>query len=613
MPFAVECELPIALPIDRASPLATWGQCAAAIITGRKSMRSPTFAAFTGFALVALTACSDAATRVGAPDASNDSRIGTDGLAASYTSGSQSGGKYDDKDKGRKTKSDRDDDGDDDFGGSKGHGPMDKVTICHAAGRAGTTKYVEITVSRNASYAHIDEHGTPRAGHEEDYYAEEGRGCSGRGTIKKTLVEVKTSGPNGSMPNDPTWHPGETLTIPFGETRWLFYRIDYSLPSKGYGTITEDPAAVCATLGAGFNCSFNTGGKYSWSVRGSGSLIVQIDVTNKSVCGNRTFVNTAKLTPKHDTPISASASQPLALTCPTSIKLSKKLVGVMKEGATPGSMMPDPAWTPGSSIVVIPIGSTRWLDYDVTYTLPNGITGTITEDSHAVCATLGTFILQCSFNLAPTSSGVYSWSVTSGVDKKITVPIDLGGGGGGSCGDHIFTNTAKLTPSVGSPVTASTDITVRVVCPPPITITKTLVGVMKEGATPGSMMPDPAWTPGSSLVVIPIGSTRWMDFAVSYTLPAGVTGTITEDSHAVCGTLGTFILQCSFNLAPTSTGVYSWSVVSGGNPVIVPIDLGGGGGGSCGDHIFTNTAKLTPSVGSAVSASKDITVRVVCP
>jgi hypothetical protein len=280
----------------------------------------------------------------------------------------------------------------------------------------------------------------------------------------------------------------------------------------------------------------------------------------------------------------------------------------------PGTMEPDPAWTPGSSVVVIPIGETRWLDYDVTYTLPNGVTGTITEDSRAVCATLGTFILQCAFNLAPTPTGVYSWSVTSGIDKHITVPIDLGGGGGGSCGDQKFINTAKLTPSVGSPVTASAEITVRVVCPPPITLTKKLVGVMRMGpGGPGTMEPDPAWAPGSDLVVIPIGQTRWLDYEVSYTLPAGVTGTITEDSNAVCSTLGTFILQCAFNLAPTPTGVYSWSVASGGTPVLVPIDLGGGGGGSCGDHKFTNTAKLTPSIGSPVSASKDITVRVVCP
>lgn len=48
-----------------------------------------------------------------------------------------------------------------------------KVTICHAAGRAGTTKYVTLTISRNAVYkdpgGHFYENGTPQAGHEQDY------------------------------------------------------------------------------------------------------------------------------------------------------------------------------------------------------------------------------------------------------------------------------------------------------------------------------------------------------------------------------------------------------------------------------------------------------------
>ena len=48
----------------------------------------------------------------------------------------------------------------------------DKVTICHAAGQAGTTHFVEITASRNAIFGeagHFYEDGTPRAGHEDDF------------------------------------------------------------------------------------------------------------------------------------------------------------------------------------------------------------------------------------------------------------------------------------------------------------------------------------------------------------------------------------------------------------------------------------------------------------
>jgi hypothetical protein len=345
-------------------------------------------------------------------------------------------------------------------------------------------------------------------------------------------------------------------------------------------------------------------------VRGKGSMYLTIDVKNQSACvDDRTFINTAKLTPKKGTAVIAKASVKIKVVCPTPIKFEKKLTEVLTSGATPGSMIPDPNWQPGQTTVVIPIGQTRWLHYDVTYTLPSGVTGTITENSAEVCGTLGTFVLQCSFNLAPTANGIYSWPASG--SGKVIVPIDLGGGGGGSCGDHKFVNTAKLTPSTGPVVTASHEITVRVVCPPPIQLTKTLTEVLMSGSTPGSMIPDPNWRPGQTTVVIPIGQTRWLHYDVAYTLPSGVTGTITENSTEVCGSLGTFRLQCSFNHAPTPNGIYSWPA-SGSGKVVVPIDLGGGGAGSCGDQKFVNTARLTPSVGSVVTATNEITVRVVC-
>lgn len=47
-----------------------------------------------------------------------------------------------------------------------------KVTLCHAAGQAGTTKFTTLTISYNAAFGragHFYEDGTPRAGHEDDY------------------------------------------------------------------------------------------------------------------------------------------------------------------------------------------------------------------------------------------------------------------------------------------------------------------------------------------------------------------------------------------------------------------------------------------------------------
>lgn len=56
--------------------------------------------------------------------------------------------------------------------------PEDKITICHGAGRDGTTHFETLTISRNAVYqdqgqgGHFYENGTPKAGHEQDYFGE---------------------------------------------------------------------------------------------------------------------------------------------------------------------------------------------------------------------------------------------------------------------------------------------------------------------------------------------------------------------------------------------------------------------------------------------------------
>jgi len=47
--------------------------------------------------------------------------------------------------------------------------PVEKITICHADGLAGTVKFSEITVAPPAAELHISlETGTPQAGHELD-------------------------------------------------------------------------------------------------------------------------------------------------------------------------------------------------------------------------------------------------------------------------------------------------------------------------------------------------------------------------------------------------------------------------------------------------------------
>lgn len=46
----------------------------------------------------------------------------------------------------------------------------DKVTICHAAGLAGSTQFATLTIPTPALSGHFDNNGTPLAGHEEDFF-----------------------------------------------------------------------------------------------------------------------------------------------------------------------------------------------------------------------------------------------------------------------------------------------------------------------------------------------------------------------------------------------------------------------------------------------------------
>jgi hypothetical protein len=206
---------------------------------------------------------------------------------------------------------------------------QNKVTICHAAGRLGTTHYVEITVGAPAQYAHINEHGNPQAGHEEDYYTTKGSDCGAASpgpTLTKTLVDVMKAGPTvGSMVHDDAWVPGMPLVIPVDQTRWLFYQLSYTLPAGMTGTISENSVTVCGSLGTfRIQCSFNespvTAPVYSWpAVSGAGSVTVQIDLGGggAGMCGDRLFTNTAVLTPSSGPPVTATFTSPIRVVAGT--------------------------------------------------------------------------------------------------------------------------------------------------------------------------------------------------------------------------------------------------------------------------------------------------------
>ncbi len=57
-------------------------------------------------------------------------------------------------------------------GAARAAPPRGKVTICHAVGKAGATRFVEITVAFNAAFGrggHFNANGTGRAGHDQDF------------------------------------------------------------------------------------------------------------------------------------------------------------------------------------------------------------------------------------------------------------------------------------------------------------------------------------------------------------------------------------------------------------------------------------------------------------
>ena len=98
-----------------------------------------------------------------------------------------------------------------------------KVTVCHAAGRAGTIKYVAIDVSAHGANEHFRDNGTPRAGHELDFIATKERPCNAEPVRKAELRVCKlSSGINPDNANrDAKFHfrtsDGHEFTLHFFE------------------------------------------------------------------------------------------------------------------------------------------------------------------------------------------------------------------------------------------------------------------------------------------------------------------------------------------------------------------------------------------------------------
>ena len=80
-----------------------------------------------------------------------------------------------------------------------------KITICHAAGRDGTTHYRTLDISYNAVYGpggHFNENGTPRAGHENDHL-----GACTCSELINCPITTSTSSPTCKPTRKPTHKP----------------------------------------------------------------------------------------------------------------------------------------------------------------------------------------------------------------------------------------------------------------------------------------------------------------------------------------------------------------------------------------------------------------------
>jgi hypothetical protein len=93
----------------------------------------------------------------------------------------------------------------------------EKVTLCHAAGREGTTQYVTLTISRNAAFGeagHFFENGTPRAGHEQDYLGpcRDATPTTDTTTTTETTTTTTTSPPDTTTTTQPPTQTETTTT-----------------------------------------------------------------------------------------------------------------------------------------------------------------------------------------------------------------------------------------------------------------------------------------------------------------------------------------------------------------------------------------------------------------
>lgn len=147
---------------------------------------------------------------------------------------------------------------------------------------------------------------------------------------------------------------------------------------------------------------------------------------------------------------------------PVTPVFEKKLTNVYS-GMIGSIPINDPNWSMGQTLV-IPRGETRWLHYELRYTLPTGTTAVVSENTTAVCGTVPTGA-ECAFADWPapvtTTGGVWTWSsnpYTTGFAGGIDIKNN------GACGERDFKNTATLAVSNGVTTSASATVKINYLC-----------------------------------------------------------------------------------------------------------------------------------------------------
>ena len=124
-------------------------------------------------------------------------------------------------------------------------GGAPKVTICHAAGRAGTTHYIQLTIAIGGLNGHFLNNGTPKAGHEDDYLGP----CTGPTGTLRVCVANGTPAGNGLGNVDFTGDAGAfSLGIPDGGRAVGGTNCNDAIVSTGAAEVAGDPAGTVIWL-----------------------------------------------------------------------------------------------------------------------------------------------------------------------------------------------------------------------------------------------------------------------------------------------------------------------------------------------------------------------------